>query len=86
MTRIDKGEVIKLDEIIAQESMNKNVLEYMIEMKLDQNYAFHESSDSSDDISINQVLTNETQPDEEGEADGRLKVPKPKKLSDRRVS
>ena len=89
MTRIDKGEVIELDEIIAQDKMNKNVLEFMQEMKRDQGYTFHDSSESEDDniTSVNQ----DTHLDEKSDAGGRLKVPrinvnKTDKITDRRAS
>ena len=59
----------------------------MVEMKRDQAYTFQESSESSDDnaTNIDNALTTESQLEEEGD-DGRLKVPKPKKIGNRRAS
>ena len=61
----------------------------MQEMKRDQGYTFHDSSESEDDniTSVN----HDTHLDEQGDGDGTLKVPrinvsKTKKISDRRVS
>ena len=87
MSKIDKGEVIELDQIIAQTDLNKNVRDYMFEMKRDQAYTFQESSDSSDDnaTNIDNALTTESQPEEEGD-EGRLKVPKLKNIANRRTS